>query len=127
MKKENQKSLFPSSVLKPLIDYLKGEEKKLKEKKLWLKKEDPFRFGKREDDNSLDADVAEQVDHERVSALKVQVTKALINIRKTMSRIRLGKYGVCEKCGQMIDTDRLAIDPTAARCIKCQSKIESKK
>lgn len=124
--KTNKKLNFPMSVLEPLVAYLKGEEKKLREKKMQLKKEDPYK-GNRDDDNSVDADVAEMVDHDTTSVLGRQVSKALINIRKTLSRIRLGKYGICENCGQMIDTDRLAIDPTAAFCIKCQNKVESKK
>jgi len=54
--------------------------------------------------------------------LEKKLTRTLIEIRKTLTRIRLGKYGTCEKCGQMIDTDRLAIKPTATACIKCEKK-----
>lgn len=118
---------IPVDVLKPIVGYLKGEEKRLKEVKKNLKKEDPFKNAGRDDDNSLDADVAEQVDHERTSALRHEMHKSIINIRKTLTRIKIGKYGICEKCGKMIDTDRLAIKVTAEYCVTCEKEIEAGK
>lgn len=117
---------IPLNVLKPLVSYLKGEEKRLKVVKNSLKKEDPYKMKTRDEDNSLDADVAEQVDHERSFALRHELSKSIINIRKTMARIKIGKYGICESCGKMIDTDRLAIKPTAEYCISCEKTVEKK-
>ena len=113
---------FPMNVLQPLLNYLRGEEKRLVKVKVSLKKEDPFKDGKREADNSVDADVAEQVDHDRVLAVRHEITRSLINIRKTLTRIKIGRYGTCERCGQMIDTDRLTVFPEATVCIKCEKK-----
>lgn len=118
---------FPSNVLEPLLNYLRGEEKRLVKVKVSLKKEDPFKGRKREDDNSVDADVAEQVDHDRVFAIRNEITRSLINIRKTLTRIKIGRYGTCERCGQMIDTDRLAIKPTAEFCVACEKAVETKR
>src|SRR3989338_6115984 len=118
---------FPMNVLKPLMDYLKGEEKRLVKAKSSLKKEDPFKGKNREEDNSIDADVAEQVDLDRVFASRVELIKSLINIRKTLTRIKIGSYGICEKCGVMIDTDRLAIKPTAEYCFACENEVEARK
>jgi RNA polymerase-binding transcription factor DksA len=33
-----------------------------------------------------------------------------------------GTYGFCVECKQMIDTDRLAILPTATLCLMCEQK-----
>lgn len=118
---------FPAAVLKPIRDYLMSEEKRLKTKKTDLKKEDPFSDTDRADDNSLDSDVHELVGHERVQAIKLEVDKGLINIRKALSRIKLGKYGICARCGKMIDTDRLAVYPTAEFCMSCEQKEEKKR
>ncbi len=118
---------FPMNVLKPLMDYLKGEEKRLVKAKSSLTKEDPFKGKNREEDNSIDADVAEQVDHDRVFASRIELKKSLINIRKTLTRIKIGRYGICENCGTMIDTDRLAIKPTAEYCFACEKQVEAKK
>lgn len=118
---------FPASVLQPLVGYLKREEKRLKETEKELNSQDPFKDENRVDDNAGDADVAEQIDHERVSAGMMEVKKALVEIRKTMTRVKLGSYGTCTGCGKMIDTDRLAIRPTAELCIECVKKQEKEK
>ncbi len=121
---EKNKIKFPSAILKPLVAYLKGEQKKLKETKKNLKKVDPFEVGNRDADNSVDSDVAENVEHDRAYAMRLQVTKSLIAVRKTLTRIKLGKYGICASCGKMIDTDRLAVSPTAEYCMECAQKKE---
>ena len=123
---EENKIKFPRSILLPLIKYLKGEKKRLKETKDELKKEDPFVIGNRDDDNSIDSEVAETVEHDRSSAMRSQVTRSIIEIRKTLTRIKLGKYGTCASCGKMIDTDRLAVNPTAEFCVACESKKEKR-
>ena len=85
--------------------------------------EDPFNDGDRLNDNAaVDADAAEEFGHDRVSALKLEVDKTLINIRKTLTKIKLGRFGLCDNCGRMIDTDRLAIDPTVSKCIRCAAE-----
>lgn len=127
MKSTNASPFFPMNVLKPLMDYLKGEKKRLVKAKSSLSREDPFKGRTREVDNSIDADVAEQVDHDRVFASKIELKNSLINIRKTLTRIKIGRYGICEKCTKMIDTDRLAIKPTAEYCFACEKEIETKK
>jgi len=123
---ENKKIKFPISVLRPLISYLKGEKKRLIETKKELKRVDPFIVGKRDDDNSVDSDVAENVEHDRTFAMRSQVSRSIIAIRKTLTRIKLGKYGICANCGKMIDTDRLAVNPTAEYCVSCETKKEKK-
>jgi len=114
---------FPRKILKPIENFLRQKEGRLKKQKAELKKEDPYTDTSRVNDNAAsDAEAAEESGHERITALRKEIDKALIEIRKTLTRIRLGKYGTCEKCGQMIDTDRLAIKPTATACIKCEKK-----
>jgi len=117
---------FPSQILKPLVAYLKGERKKLKETNKELKEVDPFVSGNRDADNSVDSDVAENVEHDRAFAMRRQVSKSLVAVRKTLTRIKLGKYGICVSCEKMIDTDRLAVTPTAEYCLECAKKAEAK-
>ncbi len=124
---EDNQIKFPKSVLEPLIKYLKGEKSRLKETKNDLKKEDPFIVGNRDNDNSVDSDVAENVEHDRSSAMRKQVTRSIIEIKKTLTRIKLGKYGICGNCKKMIDTDRLAVNPTAEFCVSCESTLEKKR
>ena len=118
---------FPLKVLQPVIKFLRQEEKRLKKAEKSLEKEDPFNDATRVDDNAVDTDALEQVEHERVSATKMVINKSLIAVRKTLTRIKLGRYGICAKCSKLIDTDRLAIDLTAEHCVKCAAKLENKK
>lgn len=113
---------FPSKILKPVWHYLKQEEKKLIRSKKDLEKEDPFADVSRVDDNAPDVDAAEQFGHARVSALITEINKNLIRVRKALARIKIGHYGICKRCGKMIDTDRLAVDPTVEYCLECEKK-----
>lgn len=117
---------FPAKVLEPVKNYLKREEQRLKKRKEQLEEEDPFSDPERVDENTIDSDALEQAGHERVEAIKGEVDKALITVRKALTRIKLGHYGMCERCGKMIDTDRLAVNPTAELCIDCEREREKK-
>lgn len=116
---------FPLNVLRPIQDYLKKEEKKLNKRKKELEKEDPYKNTDRLMDNAaVDTDAAEGTGHERISVLKREIDLNLIRIKKALTRIKLGKYGLCVKCGKMINTERLAINPSSTLCIECAEKEE---
>ena len=118
---------FPFKALKPIWHYLKREEKKLIKRKKKLQKEDPFSDTSRVNDNAAsDREAAEQFGHARVSALLLEINKNLIRIKKSLSRIKIGKYGICKRCRKMIDTERLATDPTAEHCLECEKKRSGK-
>ena len=118
---------FPLRALRPIQSYLKNQEKKLKNRKKELEIEDPFNNTNRLMDNAAsDADAAEEIGHDRVSALKREIDKSLIRIRKSLTRIKVGRYGLCSKCKKMINTDRLAINPTAEHCVECAKKLKVK-
>ena len=115
---------FPLQVLQPIRDYLMTQQVKLLKRKKQLTAEDPFSDTSRVDDNaSLDTDAAEISGHDRVSALKWEVDKGLVRVRKTLTRMKLGNYGLCAKCGRMIDTDRLAVDPPVELCVTCGNSL----
>lgn len=114
---------FPERILSPIRRFLRREEKQLEERKKTLEEEDPFSDPTRINDNAaVDAEAAEQFGHARVEALRKEIDRRLIDIHKALSRIRIGKYGICESCGQMIDTERLMVKPEANLCIKCERK-----
>ena len=48
----------------------------------------------------------------------------LRRIDAALFRLSAGNYGVCEDCGQPIAAARLAAEPTATRCIRCQEIYE---
>ena len=45
-------------------------------------------------------------------------------IARARERLADGSYGICEDCGVDIDARRLAVQPTAARCVACQEALE---
>jgi len=67
-----------------------------------------------------------QVDGERdlAQALDERETAELRAIDDALERIRQGTYGQCVDCGVDIPTARLHANPTALRCIDCQSRYE---
>jgi DnaK suppressor protein len=116
---------FPAKLLTPVAGFLKNNLLLLKRRKKEIEKEDPFKDSSRLIDNaSPDTDAAEQFGHARTSAIREQLDKKIIQTRKALARIKIGKYGICEDCSKMIDTDRLMIYPEATLCAKCQEKRE---
>lgn len=114
---------IPQTLLGPIREYLLKQQQKLLKRREALKREDPFEDVSRLDDNAdVGTEASEQWGHQRVEALKTEIDKALINVRKSLTKIKIGKYGMCERCGKLIDTDRLAINPTAALCMSCEQK-----
>ncbi len=116
---------FPASVLKPVSLFLRSSLSNLLRTRDRIVKEDPFQDTERLVSNaSPDDDAAEQFGHARVSAIRKEVDRKIIQTRKALARIKIGKYGICESCGKMIDTDRLVVYPEATLCAKCQAEKE---
>lgn len=116
---------FPKKLLSPVAKFLKDNLKLLQKRREEIEAEDPFKDTSRLIDNaSPDTDAAEQFGHARTSAIRDQLDKKMIQTRKALSRIKVGKYGICEDCTKMIDTDRLMVYPEATLCARCQSKRE---
>lgn len=116
---------FPRDVLNQVKTYLEAKNRETEKKLKDLKKEDPFEDGTRLLDRaSDDTEAQSKAGHERVEALQHQLSMILVQTRKALTKIKIGKYGVCENCGKMIDTDRLAAMPAATLCVNCERKRE---
>jgi len=125
IKEASKAPVFPASVLTPVSNFLTAKLHTLEKRKKDISKEDPFSDPSRADDNaSPDAEADEQFGHARTSAIGKEISKDIVIIRKALTMIKLGKYGVCEECGQMIDTARLIANPTATLCAKDAAKRE---
>jgi RNA polymerase-binding transcription factor DksA len=55
----------------------------------------------------------------RVGALLEQARRSLEEVDAAFERLDKGRYGVCEKCGVLIASERLEALPTTATCIVC--------
>lgn len=118
---------FPLNVLKNIADHLRREKDRVGGNLSSLKSQDPFADPDRLNDNAAsDTDAKEEISHERMEALEKELKLHMEEIEKALDRIKKGTYGKCMSCGKMIDTDRLAIKPTALYCFDCEKKREKK-
>ena len=119
---------FPSDVLSDLRVHLEEEKTRLVARIEELSKQDPFTDMDRVNDNAAsDAEASEESKHDQYAALADQLKSQLGNIDTALIRIGNGSYGFCTNCGDMIDTDRLAIVPTATLCLSCEQGKPSQK
>lgn len=116
---------YPAKLVRPVGKFLQARLKLLERRKKEIGEEDPFSDTSRISDNaSPDTDAAEQFGHARTTAIREQLDRKMIQTRKALTRIKFGKYGICEVCGEMIDTDRLMVYPEATLCANDAAKSE---
>ncbi|MGQ0670175.1 MAG: TraR/DksA family transcriptional regulator [Actinomycetota bacterium] len=80
------------------------------------------------DDTSIDvergfADSAHSTaERARVIAVVRALRTNLRDVDRALTKMDLGTYGVCERCGSPIDPERLEALPWAILCISCKQK-----
>ena len=75
-------------------------------------------------DNHLGDIATATFDREMASTLEDNSTHVLAEIDAALKRIDEGTFGVCTRCGQPIDTERLEALPWATLCIEDKRKQE---
>src|SRR5689334_9536673 len=58
-------------------------------------------------------------ERQHAAALLQAARDQLAAVGAALARLAAGRYGVCERCGQPIGTERLAARPAALTCIRC--------
>ncbi len=109
---------FPSDILTDIRKHLEEEKKQVMVRIDELSAQDPFTNPDRVNDNASDADANEESSHDRFAAMVDELKVKRNSIDAALMRIGAGTYGFCSVCGDMIDTDRLAILPTAILCLR---------
>ena len=116
---------FPANILEEIKKHLTREKNKIESKLASLAAQDPYSDPERLIDNAAsDTEAKEESSHERMEALEKELRLSLTEIENTLERIKNNTYGKCLSCGKLIDTDRLAIKPTALYCVDCERKKE---
>lgn len=116
---------FPANLLKPVGAFLTAKLASLRINRKKIQTEDPFNDKTRDlESAATDTEAEEQFGHARVLAIKAELNLKAKQIKKALEMVKKGKYGICEDCGKMIDTDRLAVFAEATKCIKCGKKRE---
>lgn len=121
------KTLSPEFLEKIQIK-LEERKKALKEQLQSFAKSDPRQkdnynsqfpeFGDKEDENAAEVAVFESN-----LSLEETLEQSLEMINRSLKKIKDGAYGRCEKCGQLIEPERLEIMPTATKCAPGSCKI----
>lgn len=57
-------------------------------------------------------------------ALVTQEVNELRSVNAALRRIESGEYGICADCANEIPASRLDINPSAERCVDCQTRFE---
>lgn len=60
--------------------------------------------------------------HNQVVAVKQTLQGLLEKTKTSLFRLRTGKYGKCENCGNKIEAERLEAMPAATLCLSCSKK-----
>ena len=116
---------FPKELLNSIYRNLLKLRKVREERISSIKLQDPFSDPDRLNDNAAsDKETKEENSQERMEALEKVLRRGLEEINLALTRIKKGTYGKCQNCGQMIDTDRLGVKPTALYCVTCERKKE---
>lgn len=125
MKNKKPALVFPANLLYPIGKFLQASLAHLQRRKNVISNEDPFKDTARLIDNaSPDTEAAEQFGHARTAAIEKELKAKIVQTKKALERIKKGKYGICEDCGVLIDTERLSIYPEATLCVECMKKRE---
>lgn len=74
------------------------------------------------DDDPADTGAA-NIERERAQSLSLHARRLLVQIEDALRRLDEGGYGVCRRCGEMIEKGRLEAIPYAELCVACK-KLE---
>ena len=119
---------FPNELLNGIRKHLEEEKKRVMIRIEELTRQDPFSNPDRVNDNAAsDSEANEESSHDRFTALVEELKEQITSIDEALLRIGSGTYGFCSVCGAMIDTDRLAILPTATLCLTHEKEKSTKK
>ncbi len=76
------------------------------------------------DTEDIDPNIYER---EKNLALIQNLEAKAASIERALAAMDKGRYGLCERCGQPIGEERLAVLPETTLCVKCQAEIEKLK
>ncbi len=78
--------------------------------------------------SKVDADIGEGdpkwVERDMLMSMIRFHERHLDGIEQVLAEARHGQYGICERCGQPIDPERLEALPETTYCIKCKLIVE---
>uniref|UniRef100_A0A832DRN6 Zinc finger DksA/TraR C4-type domain-containing protein n=1 Tax=candidate division WWE3 bacterium TaxID=2053526 RepID=A0A832DRN6_UNCKA len=119
----------PKDFLKSVRNLLSSQERRLVQEKERLAKES---LAARPEIGSIRSsefieEATEGMSQERLEMEQGILEKLLMETRLALSKIKIGKYGICDNCGKPIDRSRLKVYPQARYCLDCEKKLSLKR
>jgi RNA polymerase-binding transcription factor DksA len=117
---------LPASFINKIKDTLQSKDKSLKAQQRLLEEEDPYMQEGRAEGNSDDVDEAHLEDNRKnlIDAQKGLVSSISKAVKKALGKIDKGEYGICDSCGDAIDSARLEAYPETSLCSTCARRSE---
>lgn len=69
--------------------------------------------------DSEEANAQEIERFEEYKGIEKELKQLLKEVNNTLNLLEKNKYGLCQKCGNQIEKDRLQVFPAANTCVKC--------
>ncbi len=66
-----------------------------------------------------------EADRNFMLRIRDRESKLIKKVKNALQRIENGTFGICEKCGEEINIERLKARPVTAQCIDCKTKEEA--
>jgi DnaK suppressor protein len=63
-------------------------------------------------------------DRELDESIQGNTERLLVQVKRALAKLDEGTYGVCERCGKLIEEDRLRAVPYATLCLQDQRLLE---
>ena len=76
-------------------------------------------------DTEPDEGDAEIFEREKTAALIAVLERRMQDIEHALRAIEKGLYGICERCSNPIEAERLEVKPDAILCLNCQREVEA--
>ena len=71
------------------------------------------------------SDLADQRLHQEIVVSRLSLmNQRLTQVRAALKRLDEGKYGICARCGNEINPERLKAIPYTTFCVNCQERFE---
>lgn len=103
----------------------KGQETLLQERNLALEELEKLQeFMQAEVDIDPEEGDTEVSEREKNAALISVLQRKVKDIDAALAAVEKGNYGMCQRCENPIEPERLEIKPDATHCVTCQREIE---
>lgn len=114
---------LPLKTLDKIKKYLLRQQKEVDENLKEVQKDDPVAESSLAETSEPGTESWLAEGHNRAQVLMNQLKGMGSDISEALGKIKLGRYGKCQKCGKYIEISRLLAMPSAKYCLSCSKKL----